>query len=122
MAGPVDGNPFVDQKFGAIFAPAEGDAADSFKVAGFYDGEGVYRVRFSPSKPGKWTYETHSSIEALADKSGEFEVAPALAGNHGPVRVHNTFHFSYADGEPYKQIGTTCYLDESTCRVGRANA
>ena len=31
------------------------------------------------------------------------------AGNHGPVRVANTFHFAYADGTPYRQIGTTCY-------------
>jgi hypothetical protein len=25
------------------------------------------------------------------------------------VRVANTYHFAYADGTPYKQIGTTCY-------------
>jgi hypothetical protein len=25
------------------------------------------------------------------------------------VRVHNTFHFAYTDGTPFKQIGTTCY-------------
>jgi hypothetical protein len=25
------------------------------------------------------------------------------------VRVHNTFHFGYADGTPFKQLGTTCY-------------
>src|SRR5439155_21306891 len=29
--------------------------------------------------------------------------------NHGPVRVANTFHFAYADGAPYRPIGTTCY-------------
>jgi hypothetical protein len=23
-------------------------------------------------------------------------------GNHGPVRVHNTYHFAYADGTPFK--------------------
>ena len=39
--------------------------------------------------------------------------SPALRqhqGNHGPVRVANTYHFAYADGTPYKQIGTTCYV------------
>ena len=34
---------------------------------------------------------------------------PAEANHHGPVRVHNTFHFAYADGTPYYQLGTTCY-------------
>ena len=25
------------------------------------------------------------------------------------MRVSNTYHFTYADGTPYKQVGTTCY-------------
>lgn len=40
---------------------------------------------------------------------GVFTVTPAKPGNHGPVRVKNTFHFAYADGTPYRPIGTTCY-------------
>ncbi len=36
-------------------------------------------------------------------------MTPPRAGNHGPVRVHNTFHFAYVDGTPFKQIGTTIY-------------
>ena len=31
------------------------------------------------------------------------------AGNHGPVRVRNQFHFAHADGTPYFPFGTTCY-------------
>jgi hypothetical protein len=34
----------------------------------------------------------------------------AQPGNHGPVGVANTYHFAYADGVAYKQIGTTCYV------------
>src|SRR6185436_19095969 len=30
--------------------------------------------------------------------------------NHGPVHVAHTYHFAYADGTPYKQLGTTCYV------------
>jgi len=35
-------------------------------------------------------------------------VAPSPQ-NHGMVQVAHTFHFAYADGTPYRQIGTTCY-------------
>jgi hypothetical protein len=45
----------------------------------------------------------------LAGVSGEFEVVAPAKGNHGPVQVANAFHFAYADGAPYKQLGTTCY-------------
>jgi hypothetical protein len=30
--------------------------------------------------------------------------------NHGPVGVAHTFHFAYADGKPFKELGTTCYV------------
>ena len=30
--------------------------------------------------------------------------------NHGPVHVAHTYHFAYADGTPYRQVGTTCYV------------
>jgi hypothetical protein len=36
-------------------------------------------------------------------------VTAPTGNNFGPVRVSNTFHFVYADGELYKPIGTTCY-------------
>ena len=32
--------------------------------------------------------------------------------NHGPVRVASTYHFAYADGTPYEELGTTCYVWE----------
>ena len=45
----------------------------------------------------------------MTGKTGGFTVVPPGKGNHGPVRVHNTYHFAYADGTPYVQIGTTIY-------------
>ena len=106
VKGPTNGNPFVDVRFAARFAQGR----DSTEVAGFYDGDGNYRVRFSPGKPGAWKYETISGAAELNGKTGEFTVTPPSPGNHGPVRVTNTFHFAYADGTPYKQLGTTCYV------------
>ncbi len=44
--------------------------------------------------------------------TGEFQVTPAGEGNHGSIRVANTYHFAYEDGTPYYSIGTTCYVWE----------
>jgi hypothetical protein len=82
----------------------------SIEVTGFYDGDGIYRVRFMPGKPGVWHYQTHSSAAELNNQSGVFTVTAPSAGNHGPAHVANTFHFAYADGKPYKELGTTCYV------------
>jgi Domain of unknown function (DUF5060)/Domain of unknown function (DUF5605)/Protein of unknown function (DUF4038) len=105
LRGPTNGNPFTDVSLSARFS--SGDRA--VEVAGFYDGGGVYRVRFMPPSTGVWHYQTRSGIPGLDGRSGEFTVLAPPSGNHGPVHVTNTFHFAYADGTPYKQVGTTCY-------------
>ena len=76
---------------------------------GFYDGQGIYRVRFMPDMLGEWTYETSSNDPGLNGITGSFTCVEPQPGNHGPVQVHNTFHFAYADGTPYWPVGTTCY-------------
>src|SRR6187402_3152145 len=88
LKGPTNGNPFLDVRFAARFA----QGYDSIEVPGFYDGEGNYRVRFSPEKQGAWKYETVSSAPDLSGKTGEFTATKPSAGNHGSVRVTNTFH------------------------------
>jgi hypothetical protein len=62
-----------------------------------------------PEQMGQWKYETCSNRKELAGKTGTFECVAPAEGNHGPVRVANTFHFAHADGTPFWQIGTTCY-------------
>lgn len=103
--GPSGGNPFVDIQFGARFTQGH----RSVEVAGFYDGDGVYRVRFSPDMAGSWSYETTGPARELAGLTGGFECIPAKAGNRGPVGTAHRFHFQYADGTPYFPFGTTCY-------------
>lgn len=105
LKGPAEGNPFTDVRFGAVFT----DGRATVEVPGFYDGGGVYKIRFSPDAAGDWRYETKSNRWDLTGKLGKFTATAPGKGNHGPVRVHNTFHFAYADGTPYKQIGTTIY-------------
>jgi hypothetical protein len=106
LKGPTNGNPFLEVRFAARFA----QGYDSIEVTGFYDGDGNYRVRFMPEKQGVWQYTTVSTAPGLHDKTGEFTVTKPSANNHGPVRVAHAFHFAYADGAPYRQVGTTCYV------------
>ena len=108
LTGPTNGNPFVDVNFSATFT--QGDAA--VKANGFYNGDGIYCVRFMPTEQGEWHYVTESSISELNGKTGEFTATQPTEGNHGPVHVANIYHFAYADGTPYKEIGTTCYVWE----------
>ncbi len=103
--GPFAGNPFMDVQFGAQFTFEHRNLA----VNGFYDGDGIFRVRFSPDTIGRWTYVTTSNVPALAGRTGAFECTAAKPGNRGPVGTAHRFHFQYADGTPYFPFGTTCY-------------
>src|SRR5574340_1157677 len=105
LRGPDSGNPFVDVHFGAEFRHGH----RAVFAGGFYDGGGVYRVRFMPDAPGEWTYQTRGNRPELEGKTGRFLCTPARRGNHGPVTVRSTWHFGYADGTPYYPVGTTAY-------------
>ncbi len=104
ITGPKDGNPFVDQSIGATFCGAQ----ERKEVEGFYDGDGIYKVRFMPSFTGPYTFRVHSSFSSLEE--GSFLVGKEQEGCHGPVRVARKYHFAFEDGTPYYPIGTTCYV------------
>ncbi|MDR6880859.1 DUF5605 domain-containing protein [Bacillus sp. 3255] len=105
LRGPENGNPFKDNQLQAIFRHKN----RSVRIQGFYDGEGVYRIRFMPDTIGEWAFETESDAAELNGKVGSFVCTPPAKGNHGPVRVHDEFHFVYEDGERYLPFGTTSY-------------
>jgi hypothetical protein len=106
LKGPAGGNPFVDVELSGRFT--QGDQA--LTARGFYDGDGVYRIRFMPPRQGAWRYETKSNRPELHGRTGTVTATKPSAGNHGPVRVRHTYHFGYADGTPYFPIGSTCYV------------
>jgi Domain of unknown function (DUF5060) len=76
LSASTRGNPYLDVVFSAQFVYKH----RLVEVDGFYDGDGVYRIRFMPDVQGTWRYHTQSTLD-----------------------------FSYADGTSYKPIGTTCY-------------
>lgn len=107
VSGPSEGNPFTEHWIQGHFQGPE----ESVTAKGFYDGDGVYRVRFMPSFEGEYRFRLEGDF--LEDSvSGAFWVTAAGPANHGPVRVANTFHFAYEDGTPYYSVGTTCYVWE----------
>lgn len=113
IKGTAEGNPFIEQNFTGIFTSKE----ESVAVNGFYDGEGIYKIRFMPSYEGKYSFVLRATFTDQVF-SGAFYVDQAGENNHGPVHVDHTYHFAYADGTPYVSIGTTSYVwhlqDEET--------
>jgi hypothetical protein len=105
LEGPSTGNPFVDVEVTAVFKNGE----ESISVPGFYDGNGVYRIRFSPPSQGNWTYQTESNVADLTGNKGRFQAVAPTNENHGPVKIVNTHYLQYADGTPYYAVGTTAY-------------
>ena len=104
LEGPTDGNPFADHWVKGTFE----SASETKDVEGFYDGNGIYKVRCMPS------FEEKYCCKIVTDWGDTEEVAVSVGeaeeGNHGPVRVASTWHFSYDDGTVYYPVGTTCYV------------
>jgi hypothetical protein len=61
LNGPSAGNPYMEVALSAVFRNGDEDVT----VPGFYDGDGIYRIRFSPDEEGTWTYETQSDSPEL---------------------------------------------------------
>lgn len=104
IEGPSGGNPFTVHSVRGIFKSSE----EMVECEGFYDGDGIYRVRFMPSFEGMYFFEITSDFSEK--KTGSFFVLPPRERNHGPVRVKDTWHLVYEDDTPYFSIGTTCYV------------
>ena len=105
VPGHSDGNPFTDYTITGVFTGKN----ETKTVDGFYDGDGVYRVRFMPSFEGEYRFVISGTFSER-QYEGTFTATAPSEGNHGPVRVANTYHFAYEDGKPYFSVGTTCYV------------
>ena len=117
LAGTDQGNPYQDVWLKADFT----NGTEKIGVNGFYCGDGRYKIRFMPAKPGKWTAETRSNDPALDGIKLACECVEAKEGNHGRVCLksdltapekaseEDRFHFSYEDGTRFQPFGTTCY-------------
>jgi len=104
LHGPSRGNPFVDVELTAVFRTGTTERL----VGGFYDDDGVYRLRLLAEEEGDWTFTTTSNARSLDGITGTVTVVAPQPGEHGPVRADG-FHFRHADGTRHRPLGTTAY-------------
>ena len=79
VGGKKDGNPFTDYDIRGTFT----HRCQTVTADGFYDGDGVYKVRFMPSFEGEYQYEITGSFSD-EPVSGRFTVTAPSKGNHAP--------------------------------------
>jgi hypothetical protein len=98
-----------DISLDAVFT---GPDAKEMSIPGFWDGEGVWRVRFTPSQEGLWTYRLtiRDSRGSSLPYLGELTVTPSDL--HGWIRPGHLFDPSYSgryfvqhDGTPFYGVG-----------------
>ena len=111
VARPTAQNPFTDVTFAGQFQ-REGDVP--IPVHGFCDSAdgGAYRIRFMPSKPGKYSYTTtFRQGETSQTHTGTFEATDGK--RRGVLRVDkdHPWHFVWeGTGEHYFFNGNTAFL------------
>ena len=83
----------------------------TFKVPGFYDGDGSLSRAVHAGRAGRMDLSRRSSnVAELDGQDGRFLCARAARrACMDRCSVRNKFHFAHADGTPYFPFGTTCY-------------
>lgn len=99
----VPGNPFDAE----LAVEAAGPGGMRLRVPGFYDGDGVWKIRFSPARPGRWRLRSVSPVAALNGREWELEAQPAPAHLHGRLRIRPDAprHLAWEDGTPFFLMG-----------------
>ena len=103
-------NPFEDVDLDVVFV-TEGK---TITFPAFYDGDNVFRVRFSLPKCGIWKYTLVCSDSENRSLKGYGEVICVPYDGDLPIYRHgflkttpNLRYFTYADGEPFFYLGDT---------------
>ena len=101
-------NPY-DGQFTATFKASDGS---QIVIPGFYDGDDTWIIRFSPTQPGEWSYETRSDVSGLDSRRerGILCVPNASPNIHGLLRVDRSHphHFIYDDHTRCFLLGDEC--------------
>ena len=68
-ASAAAGNPLMV----SLSATVTGPDGSRFVLPGFYDGDGVWKIRVSPTAEGQWSLVTKSEFKELDSRSAAFE-------------------------------------------------
>jgi len=100
-------NPFTV----AFSATVKGPERLEFKTMGFYDGQGAWKIRVSPTTEGAWSLVTQSDTPDLDGKTVRFNcVRKANPNVYGGLLVdrEHPHHFVFEDGTRYFLMGYEC--------------
>jgi hypothetical protein len=92
----------------AVFA---GPGGVTKSVSGFWDGGNSFKIRFTPTAVGPWSYQVSSSDAGMNGKTGSVDCVAPNAGRHGFLRVDvkHPYSFVWDDGTRYFMWGQTYY-------------
>lgn len=100
-------NPFRDV---TVIAELTSPAQRTKSVRGFYDGEGIWRVRFAPDETGLWQYRLIVRDEAGEDQDeGTFTCTSPRHGGFVGISSDNPTRLALTDGSPFVVIGGGCF-------------
>src|SRR5579884_3098690 len=94
LHGSTEANPYLDVILTAQFIYQH----RVIDVDGFYDGDGLYRVRFMPDVQGTWRYRTRSNLDALNGVEGTFTVSLPTQANMGRCGAATTITSANGEG------------------------
>jgi hypothetical protein len=76
-------SPYVSVDLLGVFSGPDGEA---IVIKGFWDGGRTFRIRFTPTQEGAWSYMTVSDDPGLDAHGGTITCVKPAAGSHGFVR------------------------------------
>jgi hypothetical protein len=104
-------NPY-DAREVAVEGVFTGPNRDDMIVPGFWDGQGAWKIRFTPSAEGEWRYEFFVSDARGRSLPLEGSFAVTSSELHGWIQPGDAFdssysshYFVYHDGTPFYGIG-----------------
>ena len=104
-------NPFLDVDLVAIFT---NEIGETISRPAFWDGDNVWKVRFSPTQTGRWDYKIYG--EKIDDFSGSKTGYVNAVSYKGKLPIYkNGFlkispdkrYFTYANGKPFFYLADT---------------
>ncbi|MCL4826107.1 MAG: DUF5060 domain-containing protein [Caldilinea sp.] len=119
LNGAAEGNPFQEVQLSAHFSYKH----HTIEVDGFYDGDGVYRVRFMPDVQGEWRYRTQSKPAGVGRTRRQFHLYRAACGQSWPraSRQYLSLRLRRRDALPADRHDLLC-MEPARRRAGGADA
>jgi hypothetical protein len=113
-------NPFLEAGLSGKFISPSGK---TMFINGFYDGDGQWKLRFTPDELGAWSYELRRTGAAAVLK-GRLICKKGPAQGFIGINKENPYAFAYQSGLPFFPMGDTSYglYDDSPVTAELRNA